>query len=161
MTTHAPATPAEPDDAAPGREANTLPHLENERTLFEGPPPVLGSIGRWTLAVLTLGLAALWFWAANIGQHRRITDQRIIRKYGVFNRRTETLELYRVTDLSVEEPLGERLVGYGRLVLLSSDRNEGKLVLAGLRGVDGLADQVRHAIERQKMARRVATLAEA
>ena len=91
----------------------------------------------------------------------RVTDQRVILKTGLFTLRTENFELYRVNDITVVEPFGERLLGFGRVVLLSSDRTDGHLELRGLRNVEQLADQIRHAVEVQKQARRVATLAEA
>lgn len=134
---------------------------ETERTLYEGRPPALHSLTRWTLAVLTLGLAALWFWLASLALHVRVTDQRVVRKTGIFDRRTDYIELYRVNDIVVEEPFGERVLGYGRIVLVSTDRTDEQLVLRGLRDADKLADRIRHAVEAQKQARRVATLAEA
>lgn len=110
---------------------------------------------------MTVDLAAIWFWFQSLGLHVRVTDPRVIRKVGVFARRTDYFELYRVQDLVVEEPLGARVLGYGRFVLLASDRTDHQLLLVGLRDVDRLADRIRHAVERQKQARRVATIAEA
>ncbi|MFZ4576966.1 MAG: PH domain-containing protein [Myxococcota bacterium] len=134
---------------------------ESEKTLWEGRPAALDSLGRWTLAILTVGLAGLWWWIGRLSTRVRVTDQRVILKTGLFTLRTENFELYRVTDITVVEPFGERLLGFGRVVLLSSDRTEGHLELRGLRNVERLADQIRHAIEVQKQARRVATLADA
>ena len=91
----------------------------------------------------------------------RITDQQVILRLGLLSRRTEYLELYRVTDLEVEEPRFERIVGCGRLVITSTDRDESALVLRGLKDPSTIADQVRVCVEEQKRRRRVTTIAEA
>jgi len=132
-----------------------------EKVLFEGKPAALCSIGRWALTVVTLGFAAIFFWFASLGTKVRITDQRLVLKKGVLSVKTEFLELYRVTDLQVEEPLGQRLVGYGRILILSSDRTDPHIVLNGMRNPEQIADLVRQQIEVQKRQRRVATVVEA
>ena len=132
-----------------------------ERLLFEGRPAVLDSVGRWIFAVLTLGLAGFFWWLGAVTLRIRITDQRLVLKRGLLTVRTDFLELYRVTDLVVEEPFGERLLGYGRLVLTSSDRSDPQIVLRGLRSPDALANQLRPCIEAQKQLRRVTTFSQA
>ncbi|MGC4122770.1 MAG: PH domain-containing protein [Myxococcales bacterium] len=141
--------------------ADNATPMPEEKTVYEGRPAALDSLGRWILAVLTVGIAALVYWFKAIGTHLRLTDQRVILKLGVLSRKTEYLELYRVTDLEVEEPLFERMLGYGRLVVTSSDRNEAKLVLRGIKDPAQVADQLRVHVEEQKRRRRVATVAEA
>jgi hypothetical protein len=82
-------------------------------------------------------------------------------KQGLLTVRTDYLELYRVTDLVVEEPLGERILGYGRVVLVSSDRSQPKRVLRGVRDPEKMADLIRQHVESQKRARRITTVSEA
>ncbi len=134
---------------------------DSETTLYEGRVPALYSLWRWVIAVLTLGLGFLWFYAQSLALHVRVTDQRVVRKTGIFTKRTDYFELYRVQDIVVEEPFAERVLGFGRLNLISSDRTDHQLLLVGLRDANRLGDKVRHAVERQKAARRVTTLAEA
>ncbi len=141
--------------------ADSAAPMPEEKTVYEGRPAALDSLGRWVLAVLTVGIAALAYWLQAIGTHVRVTDQRVILKLGILSRTTEYLELYRVTDLQVEEPLTERMLGYGRLVVTSSDRNESRLVLRGLKDPSKIADRLRACVEEQKRLRRVATIAEA
>jgi uncharacterized membrane protein YdbT with pleckstrin-like domain len=135
--------------------------VANEQTLAEGRPAVLDSVGRWFFAIITLGVAALVWWIQSLSNRYRITDQRLVLKTGLLTVRTDYIELYRVTDLLVEEPLSERMLGYGRLVVVSSDRTDPKAVLRGIKDPDKLADQLRGCIENQKRTRRVATITEA
>ncbi len=132
-----------------------------EHVLFEGRPAALDSVGRWLLAILTLGLAALYFWLGAAGHRFKITNQRLVLKTGVLSVKTDFVELYRVTDLDVDEPLFERLLGYGRLVIASSDRTDPAVVLRGIHHPEALANQLRVCIEEQKRARSVTTLAQA
>lgn len=135
--------------------------LQKERVIFEGKPAALDSLGRWILAVLTVGLAALYFWFEAAGRRFKITSQRLVLKTGILSVRTDFVELYRVTDLDVDEPMFERMLGYGRLVISSSDRTEPAVVLRGIKNPEALADQLRGCIEEQKRLRRVTTFAEA
>ncbi len=133
----------------------------SERVIFEGRPAALDSVGRWLVTLLTLGLAALYFWFDAAGHRFKITSQRLVLKTGVLSVRTDFVELYRITDLDVEEPLFERLLGYGRLVIASSDRSDPAIVLRGIVRPEVLADQLRACIEEQKRARGVTTIAQA
>lgn len=63
-----------------------------------------------------------WAWFAVSSTVYTLTEERFIAQRGVINRRTDTLELYRVTDVTVVEPLLIRLAGAGDVVLLSDDR---------------------------------------
>ena len=67
-------------------------------------------------------LKLAWAWFAIGSTVYTLTEERFIVQRGVINRRTDTLELYRVTDVTVVEPLLTRLVGAGDVVLLSDDR---------------------------------------
>ena len=80
---------------------------------------LLGIIG--VVAVLQVVKLA-WAWFAVSSTVYTLTEERFIVQRGVINRRTDTLELYRVTDVTVVEPLLTRLVGAGDVVLLSDDR---------------------------------------
>jgi uncharacterized membrane protein YdbT with pleckstrin-like domain len=137
------------------------PAAGEEKTIYEGRPAVLDSLGRWILAVLTVGIAALYWWFKAMAVHVRVTDQRIVLRTGVLSRKTEYLELYRVTDLEVEEPLFQRMLGYGSLVVTSTDRDQPRLALRGIGEPGQLADRIRACVEEQKTRRRVATIAEA
>lgn len=132
-----------------------------EAVVFDGHPAALDSVGRWLVALLTLGVAGLWYWVASRTLRIRITNQRLIRRTGLLTIETDNFELYRVTDIRIIEPLGERLLGYGRLVLESSDRSDPHIELRGLHAPEELADRIRLCVEEQKREHRVATFAEA
>ncbi|MGK7911662.1 MAG: PH domain-containing protein [Synechococcus sp.] len=80
------------------------------------------------LLAIVGGVAAIqvvklaWAWFAVSSTVYTLTKERFIVQQGVINRRTDTLELYRVTDVTVIEPLLIRLAGAGDVILMSDDR---------------------------------------
>src|SRR5688572_30728446 len=75
-----------------------------ERTLYEGRPAALYSLGRWVLTLLTLGLAGLYWWLQSLATRFEVTTQRVRIERGVFSKSRQDTELYRVDDLVLERP---------------------------------------------------------
>ena len=108
------------------------------------------------LAALALpALFALGRWWETRSRVYELTTERIRVRSGVLARRTSELELYRVRDYTVYEPLLLRLVGRGDLVLETADRSTPHLVLHAVPGVAALKDEVRNQTERLRRERGV------
>jgi uncharacterized membrane protein YdbT with pleckstrin-like domain len=128
----------------------------SEQVLFEGRPAVIGSAGALLVVLLTAGLAAIYFWIRSLGRRYRLTTERVVVEEGVLSKRTEQLDLYRVTDYVVERPFGQRLLGTGNLVLEAMDRTTPRLVISGIRAdVNDLYEKLRAATEKEKRRRGV------
>ena len=132
-----------------------------ERTLFSGNPVALYSVGRWALAVLTLGIAGLVYWLGRRSTRYEITSQRVRIERGLLSKSTQDIELYRIDDIVIEQPLGMRMLGHGQLILRSTDRSLPEVRIAGVPGFSALADQLReHALrERERRGVKVWTKA--
>lgn len=50
-----------------------------------------------------------------------LTDTKLVTKVGLFSIREDEVELYRVYDMALDLPFGQRIVGCGTLKLLSKD----------------------------------------
>ena len=50
-----------------------------------------------------------------------LTDTKLVTKIGLFSIREDEIELYRVYDMALTLPFGQRIVGCGTLKLLSKD----------------------------------------
>lgn len=88
--------------------------------------------------------------------HRyELTDQRLLESTGVFFRRTDELELYRVVDLVTEEPLLQRLVGRGRVILRTADRSTPTVVLNAIPNPREVGALIRDLVERCRVAKGV------
>lgn len=76
-----------------------------------------------------------------------ISDQRVRLTRGILSRRTDGLELYRVDDTLLYEPLLLRLVGKGNIELVSSDRTNPTLMIEAVSHARELWDQTRKSVE--------------
>lgn len=127
-----------------------------ERVLFEGHPAVLPSLGAWALAVLTLGLAAIYFAIRARSLNYRVTTQRIIVERGLLSKRMDQIDLYRINDYVVERPFTQRIAGTGNLILETMDKTSRELSLHGLpTDVMALYEMLRKATEDEKRRRGV------
>ena len=134
--------------------------MDEERVVWEGKPSQLVNAGSFAACGLLVWLVVPIFVAVQrfLELHHtryRLTNERFEITTGVLSRRTEQLELYRVKDLSIEEPFVLRLAGFGNLILHSSDRSHPKLVLQGVRECANLRDQVRGLVEKRRDEKRV------
>lgn len=126
-----------------------------ERTLFAGRPAALYSIGRWFLSIITLGIAALFYWIGSLSTRFELTTQRVRIERGVFSKTRQDTELYRIDDIALEEPLGMRMVGHAVLYLRSSDRTTPEVRIYGVPGLAPLAEKLRECAQRERDRRGV------
>jgi membrane protein YdbS with pleckstrin-like domain len=107
----------------------------------------------WTLSpiilaiplVAILGVATLtWLKTASASYH--FAKGRLTWRTGILSRSAESLELYRIADVTMNQPLFQRLFGVGRIIIRSSDANHREVVIEGAprpdRFRDWLTDQV-------------------
>ena len=128
-----------------------------EQLLFEGGPAVIRSVGVLLLCVLTVGLALVYFWLKTRAKHYRITTQRIVIESGIFSKRLEQVDLYRITDYTVERPFFQRIMGTGNILLEAMDKTTPHIKLLGLKtDVVKLYEALRVATETSKRSRAVA-----
>lgn len=126
----------------------------DETTIFEARPAVLPSVGAWLITILTLGAGLLYFWIRSVSTQYKVTTRRILRETGFLSKRTDNTELYRVRDIAVTRPFGQRLARTANIVLVTNDVSDPEMVLFGLRGdVDGWMAKVRDAAEAERVRR--------
>ncbi|MSP25121.1 MAG: PH domain-containing protein [Myxococcales bacterium] len=129
---------------------------EGERTLYEGHPAVLPSVTTLLIAIVTVGLAAIYFWIRSRSTFVRVTTQRIVVDRGILSKRMDQLDLYRVTDYVVDRPLSQRMMGTGNIILKAMDSTSSQLILSGLKtDVVALYEALRRATEDEKRRRGV------
>jgi uncharacterized membrane protein YdbT with pleckstrin-like domain len=132
----------------------------HETTVFSGHPAVFHSIGQYFWVVLTIGIAALVYWARSKSILFEVTTQRIKIENGLLSKQKQNLELFRVDHVTVERPLGMRMLGQGRVRLITTDRTEREVVLYGIPSVDTLAEQIRDYSLRERQRRGITALAQ-
>ncbi len=124
--------------------------------LFEGYAATVRSIGEVVLCVITLGIAYLVLYFKRRSHRFRVTTQRIVVEEGLFSKRMDQLDVYRITDYTVDLPFGQRMMGTGNLILKAMDPTTPELRLIGLKtDVRALYENLRRATEIEKQRRGV------
>jgi uncharacterized membrane protein YdbT with pleckstrin-like domain len=107
--------------------------VDREDTLFEGHPAVVGSVSTLLLVLVTLGLWLLPAYLQALGKTYRLTTKRIVVETGILGKRLEQIDLYRVSDYTVDRPFLQRLMGTGNLHLKTVDRTTPNLSVLGIK----------------------------
>lgn len=96
----------------------------------------------------------------SISERYEVSNQRLIVEYGILNKHTEEIELYRVQDLSVERSFFDRLFGVGNIVIHTGDATSGTLVLFDIAEADKVKDVIRAASREERQRHRVGVFEE-
>lgn len=133
---------------------------DSEQVIWEGHPSQWTNFPVYLLCAITFWavipvFVALWHWLTTRCFEYRITNERLIVKRGVFSKRTDELELYRVKDTSLVEPFWLRLVGLGHIDLTTSDRTTPLVRIAAVPEASNLREQLRRNVERMRASRGV------
>ena len=130
-----------------------------EELLFEGRPAAVRGVGGLLLAILTVGLSVLVSYIRTRGTLYRLTSQRIVIERGVFSKRMEQIDLYRVVDYVVERPFSQRIMGTGNIVLEAMDKTTPEIRIEGVKtDVMRLYEMLRYCTEQEKKKRNVRVL---
>ena len=108
------------------------------------------------LLILPLGFA-FWKWLITKTTKFTLTDQRLIVSTGIFTKKTNETELYRVRDTSIEEPFFYRMFGVGNVIIYSTDEAEGKLHFNAYNKPHWIKDQIRNNAETCRQKKRWGT----
>jgi membrane protein YdbS with pleckstrin-like domain len=100
--------------------------IENDRAIRLA---VIGAVLFFSL--LRLGRVVLRYLQLKTTRYR-LTNQRLTIESGLFSRRVDDVDLRSVQDVGLAQSLFERLLGVGRLEIISSDPTRPRLVLSGI-----------------------------
>ena len=105
---------------------------------------VLCALFCWLIVPIFYALAK---WVQLRSRHYELTTQRLRIRQGVFSKRTDELELYRVTDSTVYEPFWQRFFGVGNIVIATNDTSTPSITLEALPNAGDIREKLRTAIE--------------
>ena len=145
------------------------PALPDEQSLWSGSPSQVINLGtyficlcalivfgvllvmipraevRYALAfgmLVTLVVALCKFVATRCRRYE-VTSQRIRTSNGVFSRRTDEFELYRVKDITLYEPFFLRMSRAGNIVITTNDATTPTVTLEAIHQPQNLREQIR------------------
>ena len=146
-------------DLPPKRDGLMPGASGGEELLYEGRPALIQGFGGLLLAILTLGISLLVAWLRTRSILYKITSQRVVIETGMFSKRMEQIDLYRVVDYVVERPLGQRMLGTGNIVLEAMDKTTPEIRIQGVKtDVVALYERLRYCTEQEKRKRGVRVL---
>jgi uncharacterized membrane protein YdbT with pleckstrin-like domain len=147
-----------------------------EEIIWEGSQSQVLNIGKFTsgliLTVVIVILSAIfflpaivlsslviaymfYFWLKIKFKKYKITTERIFFTEGIFSKKTDALELYRVKDLDVYEPFWMRIFRVGNIKLSTSDDTTPVFTLLAIPSPPDLMNKLRINIEKRRDEKRV------
>lgn len=127
-----------------------------EKTIWTGTPSHWLNFWWYLGCLLIIPIPwAIARWFRTKFTRYRVSTERIIVTTGVFTKRTQELELYRVKDYSVVSPFFLRLVRRGTLIMNTSDKSTPIVTLQAIPAVEQLRDEIRRSVEILRDTKRV------
>jgi membrane protein YdbS with pleckstrin-like domain len=126
--------------------------------IYEGSPSWKAWFWQYVFAgVLSLGLVGLvWMLVLNLrrkSRRYRITTRTIDYEIGVFSRRVETLQLWRVKDLDFRQSFLERLLGIATITVFTHDLTDPEVHIRGLPASREIFDRLKDACDLARQQR--------
>jgi len=143
--------PSESPTPAPAPGA--LPPAPSETVLWEGTPSSWQNFW-WWISIIGIPVA-IWNHLLLKTTRITLTTQRLRIRSGLFDKKTEEIELYRVKDWTHSEPFLQRMLGFGTVTVVSSDRTAPEVTYQWLKDARGFAELLRQAVEATRDRKRV------
>jgi Bacterial PH domain len=102
------------------------------------------------LGIPLIAIKIIYDWYFTFSAKYVLTNQRLIRKSGVLNVVTFEIELYRVKDALLFEPLLLRLVSLGNIYLSSSQRSTHNFTIEAVPDAGQLREIIRRLVETRR-----------
>ena len=158
--------------------------MEDEQAVWQGNPSQILNLHVFLLCALVAGglLFAAFFFSATLGApwmyvvgglaviplawafvrflqtkfwRYELTSERLRIRQGILSRRTDEIELYRVKDYVLNEPLALRMFGLGDIALTTTDDANRNVLLRAIRRPEALRDEIRKYVEIRRQVKGV------
>ncbi len=126
--------------------------MEEEQSIWQGTPSQVVNLGSFILLGLFFWLVIplfvmLWRWLVVKNTKYELTTERLRMRYGVFNKVSNELELYRVRDYKLEQPFFLRVFSLSNIVLTTSDKSHPRVVIEAINDGEELREKLRKYVE--------------
>jgi len=89
----------------------------------------------------------LMIWLNVKNTRYELTNQRLRIRRGILSKQVDELELYRIKDYTVTQPLMLRLFSLGNLSLVTSDQSSSYVQIKAVKNVEQVKDIIRNNVE--------------
>ena len=137
--------------------------MSDEQPVWSGSPsqilnlPVFVVCGVLFFLVIPIFIA-LWKWLVLRNTRYELTSERLKIRQGVLNKELDELELYRVRDYKLEQPLVLRIFSLGNITLRTSDTSHPYIVLRAIHEGEHVRELIRKYVEECRIKKRVLPL---
>ena len=126
-----------------------------EKNIWSGSPSHYESFFYYLLCLIlcicVIGIfMGLWRYLTIRTWKISISTQRIIEEKGVLSRTTDELELFRVKDIKLDQPLWIRIFGLSNIILHTSDKTTPIVAIPGLKNGKELREQLRTLVDTRR-----------
>lgn len=98
------------------------------------------TIGFWVRAIFTLGLYVLLLWRRNV---ITVTNRRVMQRTGnIIGGQETSMQISRITDVTVKTGVMEALMGYGRIEVQSAGSSGPEIAFEGIAKPHALRDLI-------------------
>jgi uncharacterized membrane protein YdbT with pleckstrin-like domain len=122
-------------------------------TMFGLATAGIGALGYLALVIPLV----MWLvrWSVTKCTTYELTTQRLRVRAGILNKKVDELELFRVRDYTMEQPLLLRLVGLGNLPLITSDATTPTVSMRAIPAIEAVREKLRNAVQSERDRKRV------
>lgn len=126
--------------------------MAQERLLWSGTPSQVINFPAFVLLGLLFWLVIpifiiLWRWLVVKNIKYELATERLKTRRGVINKNMDDLELYRVRDYKLEQPIFLRIFSLGNITLQTSDKSHFTVTIRAIPNGDELRELLRNAVE--------------
>lgn len=132
----------------------------SEELVWQDSPSQLLNFPVFLVCVLLFWLVipvfvAIWKWLVVRNIRYELTSERLRVRRGVLNKELDEMELYRVRDYKLEQPLVLRIFSLGNVTVTSTDVSEPVFTLRAIRESERLRERIRFYVEECRTKKRV------
>lgn len=136
---------------------------DEEEVFWEGYPTWRAWAARWIFGWILAPVLIDFFmlipvWVRLRSTRWKLTSRRIEVESGLFNKKIDAIELWRVRDLELRQSLMDRLFGVSSLLVTAHDDREPVLEVRGLPGGRAVYDRLMSAVMNARQQRGVMNL---
>tara|TARA_R110000751_G_scaffold132459_1_gene234964 strand:+ start:210 stop:623 length:414 start_codon:yes stop_codon:yes gene_type:complete len=126
--------------------------MKEEKTIWKGSRSQWTNLGTYIFCALTFYLvipviAGFITYLKTKYFTYKITDERIIERFGIFSKTEDDLELFRIRDVRQDEPFILGLFGMVNIIFVTTDRTDGVVCLKGVPKSENLKEKIRDLIK--------------
>lgn len=84
-----------------------------------------------------------------------LTEEKLFIETGFFSKKEEEIRLYRIMDLTLNRPLGQRIFGLGTIHCCTADKSTPEFEINKIKKAKEVKELLSELVERERMAKRI------